>query len=263
MPTRSQSYSAVDIVRYALTLEHLEDKFYREGFANFTVDHAHETAHLQFITAALHSMGQTPTMECAYAFGITSVDEFVATAGIFEGIGQAAYAGAATQIAHKQILAAGLSIATVEARPNAYLRASLAQSPFSQKMDDELTPDLHRVVSGWQPTCPVKAFPGNTIATTGTIISGQVLSVHTEGFVLKAADANAHLYAAFMTATGADCADGINLQITVPTNVNGQSYLLMSNCNTTVNDNCVTADPTYIEISILTHNETEIEPLNL
>ncbi|KAK5715994.1 hypothetical protein LTR15_009819 [Elasticomyces elasticus] len=271
----------IDILRYALTLEHLEDKFYREGLANFSQSafedagfdatfyqniqaiSAHETGHVQFLTAALQGAGSKPTEECTYAFGVTSVLQFVATASILEGVGTSAYLGAAAQIANKGTLTAAGSILTIEARHSSYLRASLAQSPFPQPYDNPLTPDeVHTLAHGFivscpadNPTFPVKAFPGLAVTTTGKIVSGQLLSVQTVGYALAADSTTASLYAAFITVTGPVWAlltpggDGKNFQVTVPAGVNGQSYLLLTNCNETVTDNTVVAGPVIVEIT--------------
>ncbi|KAK6397186.1 hypothetical protein LTR65_007686 [Meristemomyces frigidus] len=283
----------VDLLRYALTLDHLEDKLVSpvtpvkraltEGLANFTESafasagfdatfyqniqtiSAHETAHVQFLTTALQSVGEAPTEECTYAFGITTVAQFVATASILEGVGTSAYLGAAKQISSKAILTAAGSVLTIEARHSAYLRASLSQSPFPQAQEDALTPDeVHTMAHGFivscpagNPTFPVKAFPALSVTTTGTITSGQVIGVKTANYVLAPEDAKAHLYTAFMTAAGADWAlltpsgDGMNFQVTVPAGVNGQSYLLITNCNTTVTDQTVVAGPTILEVRVV------------
>lgn len=74
--------------------------------------------------------------------------------------------------------------------------------------------------------------------------------------MLKPADPNAHLYAAFITAAGPQWAvltqqgDGMNFQVTVPSGVNGQSYLLLNDCNSTVTDATVVAGPTFLEVSL-------------
>ena len=266
-------------MRYALTLEHLEDKFYREGLANFTLADfmaagfdetfyinlqaisAQETTHVTFLTGALVAAGQAPTVECTYAFGITSVKQFVATANIFEGLGTSAYLGAAAQITNKGYLTAAGSVLTIEARHSAYLRASLSQTPYPQAQDDPLTPDeVFTMAHGFITSCPannpalpIKSFPGISVTTSGTIISGQLISLQTSGYALAANDVTAKLYAAFVTAGGPLFApllqkgDGVNFQITVPTGVNGQSYVVLTNCNDTVSDNTVVAGQTFLE----------------
>ena len=217
---RRLNHTTVDILRYALTLEHLEDKFYREGLANFTkadfkaagydktfykniqAISAHETAHVQFLTAGLKAAGVKPVVECTYAFGITSVDAFVATASVLEGVGTSAYLGAAKQITNKGYLTAAGSILTIEARHSAYLRANLKQSPFPQSQDDPLTPDqVHTMAHGFivscpkgNPTFPVKAFPGLTVTTTGTVKAGDKIAVQTNKYALSAADKKAKLH---------------------------------------------------------------------
>lgn len=271
----------VDILRYALTLEHLEDKFYREGLANFTqadfaaagfdstfynnleAISAHETAHVQFLTTALQSIGVQPVLECTYAFGVTSVSQFVAYASLFEGVGTSAYLGAAKQIANKAYLQAAGSILTIEARHSAYLRSSLAESPFPQSQEDPLSPDeVHTLAHGFivscpngNPTFPIKAFPGLTVTTPGVITTGSSISIQTNKYILAPADTNAQLFAAFITAAGPvwtqlmSVGDGMDFQLTVPQDVYGQSYLLFNKCNTTVTDDTVVAGPTAIEVS--------------
>ena len=102
-----------DILNYALTLEHLEDKFYRDGLANYTqADFAaagydevfynnlkqisyDETTHVSFLTTALQAAGATPVQESTYAFPATDVVSFLALSQVLEGVGVSAYLGAA------------------------------------------------------------------------------------------------------------------------------------------------------------------------
>jgi hypothetical protein len=99
----NEAHSA-DILNYALTLEHLEDTFYREGLANFSqADFASagykstfynnikevssdETTHVSFLTTALKAAGAKPVDACTYAFGVKDVHGFLALASILEGI---------------------------------------------------------------------------------------------------------------------------------------------------------------------------------
>jgi len=87
----------VEILNYALTLEHLEDKFYREGLANYThqdfldagfADPFYknlkevsfdETTHVTFLSGAL---GADAVAECTYQFPSTDVKSFVGLAQV-------------------------------------------------------------------------------------------------------------------------------------------------------------------------------------
>lgn len=271
----------VDILNYALTLEHLEDTFYRQGLAQFPQSAfaaagfdttfynnikaiaEQEADHVSFLTTAIKGAGGTPVAECTYAFGVTTVAGFIATANILEGVGTSAYLGAARQIANKDYLQAAGSILTVEARHSSYIRASLTQTPYAQSYDDALTPnEVFTLASGFitscppgNPTFPVKAFPNIAVTNTGEISTGQLLSVKTTNTILVPHDADDKLYAAFIGPAGPVWAllqpagDGINFQVTVPAGIAGQSYLLLNNCNTTVTDQTVVAGPTVLEIA--------------
>ena len=162
-----------DILNYALTLEHLEDTFYREGLANFTEDmfskagfdstfyanlkevSSDETTHVSFLTAALTKAGATPVAACSYNFGVTDVKSFIATASILEGVGVSAYLGAAADIMSAAYLTAAGSILTVESRHSSYIRASLGESPFPSPFDVPLTLDeVYTLAAPFITSCP-------------------------------------------------------------------------------------------------------------
>lgn len=183
-----------DILNYALTLEHLEDTFYREGLAKYTeqdfVDAGYdatfyanlkevssdEASHVKFLTGGLTgswipkyinkikksltyftptAAGATPVAECTYDFGYTDVKSFLATASILEGVGVSAYLGAAADIMSKTYLTAAGSILTVEARHSAYLRSKLDKSPFPQAFDAPLTLDeVYTLAAPFIASCP-------------------------------------------------------------------------------------------------------------
>lgn len=213
-----------------LSLEHLEDKFYREGLANFTESDfsaagfdstfynnlkevsADETVHVSFLTGALKKAGATPVQPCTYAFGVTDVKSFLQTASILEGVGVSAYLGAAADIMSKNYLTAAGSILTVESRHSAYLRATLGQSPFPSPFDVPLslnevfTLAAQFIVSCPEdnPPLPVKAFPTLTASPENPkeITTGTEITLLTPDYTITAEDGKSQIYAAFITVTG-------------------------------------------------------------
>jgi hypothetical protein len=119
-----------------LTLEHLEDKFYREGLANYTQENFvkaafadpfyanlqevsyDETTNVSFLTKAL---GDKAVAECTYSFPSNDLASFIALGSVLEGVGVSAYLGAAASTANPDYLTAAGSILSVESRHNAYI----------------------------------------------------------------------------------------------------------------------------------------------
>jgi len=157
----------LEVFNYALTLEHLENAFYRDGLEMF--DEAaftdagydaqvheylmaigqHEQDHVDAITAAIEAAGGTPVEEAEYDFGYTDVDGFLGVAQALETTGTQAYTGAAPYIADKDLLTAALTIHGVEARHAAYLNEITgADVPFPGALEPGLTMDEVLAIAG-------------------------------------------------------------------------------------------------------------------
>ena len=152
--------SDVDVLNYALSLEHLESAFYTEGVAGFatqdfvdigfdasvldylTTIRDHETAHVEALTDVISGLGGEPVEAVEYDFGYTDLTGFLAVAQELENTGVAAYTGAAQfLIDNDDLLTAALTIHGVEARHAAYLSVLNGTSPFPDAVNAPLTPD--------------------------------------------------------------------------------------------------------------------------
>ena len=150
----------VDVLNYALTLEHLEYAFYRDGLEEFSAEdfsaagyadnvyawfgiiRDHEMAHVETITQVITDLGGEPVAEAAYDFGYTDLAGFIGVAQVLENTGVSAYQGAAQfLIDEDELLTAALTIHGVEARHAAYLNGLQGESPFPEAVNPTLTPD--------------------------------------------------------------------------------------------------------------------------
>lgn len=157
----SDDTSDVDVLNYALTLEHLEYAFYRDGLDRFDkmdfsrastlegfgnrvrsdvrpnlVDiRDHEGTHVETLTAVIEELGGDPVGEACYDFGVNDVDDFIAVAGVLENTGVSAYDGAINLVGDAALLEAGATIATVEARHASYLNLLNGDDPFPAAFD--------------------------------------------------------------------------------------------------------------------------------
>ncbi len=124
----------LEIVQYALTLEHLETDFYNAVLdAGVIKDRAlgkvatsirdNEQEHVDALTATVKQLGGTPEKPKTDFTAVIRGGErkILATAAEVENLGAAAYLGQAGRIRSKDVLAAALSIHSVEARHAAAL----------------------------------------------------------------------------------------------------------------------------------------------
>ena len=141
---RAVTATDVAILQYAHTLEHLEAAFYTEAsqmgalsgdVATFSrIVGAHERAHVRFLAGAL---GSSAIRKPAFNFqGTTeSQPKFVATAIVLEDTGVKAYKGQAARIDTASVLAAALSVHSVEARHAAWIRHIARRPPAPVAFD--------------------------------------------------------------------------------------------------------------------------------
>lgn len=147
--------AVLDVLQYALTLEHLEFNFYKAGLAASTLPipaGAERTAleiirdselkHVNFLKTVITSVGATPVAEKA-TYDVTAggtfpdvlrnYTTFLAVAQVLEDTGVRAYKGRAGELlGQKVFLTAALGIHAVEARHAAkirYMRRVNAQAP--------------------------------------------------------------------------------------------------------------------------------------
>jgi rubrerythrin len=150
----------VDVLNYALTLEHLEYAFYRDGLTEFSIDdfaaagyatnvyewfariRDDEKAHVDTIVAVIGELGGEPVAEAEYDFGYDDLAGFIDVAQVLENTGVSAYQGAAKfLIGEAELLTAALTIHGVEARHAAYLNGLQGDSPFPEAFNPTLTPN--------------------------------------------------------------------------------------------------------------------------
>ncbi|KAJ8111497.1 hypothetical protein OPT61_g5925 [Boeremia exigua] len=157
----------------------------------------------------------------------------------------------------KTYLTAAGSILTVEARHSAYIRGVNKQVPFAQPFDAPLSLDaVYTLAAGFitgcpaeNPTLPVKAFPSLSASSTdGTVKTGSTVMLGTTGYVVEGT-----VYAAFVAVTGptfveAKAVEG-GFEVVVPEGFAGQSYVLLTSCNTAATDDTIVAGPAIVEIS--------------
>lgn len=168
MDGEMEEKSAVDVLNYALTLEKLEDAFYREaslskettleattleGFSDRILDSVyenleligeHESVHVEVISGVIEDLGGEPVSGLEFEFDVprghdADPDAFFAIAQALENTGVTAYNGAIHLLEDEELQTAAATIATVEARHASYLNLLNGDVPFPDAFDEART----------------------------------------------------------------------------------------------------------------------------
>jgi hypothetical protein len=139
-PPASFGAGDLGIANYALTLEYLETEFYEKvkGSGLFSgavqaliTEFAHEESeHVHALESLIKDVGGTPAAKPMGNFPVTNAADVAMLAYTVENLGAAAYLQQAGNIQSPVVLAAALSIHTVEARHAASL-ATLVKKPVT------------------------------------------------------------------------------------------------------------------------------------
>ncbi len=138
---RKATSADLEIVQYALTLEHLETDFYNAVLDSGVIkDKAlgetakmirdNEQEHVDALTATVEQLGGKPMRPKTNFDAVLEggQDMILQTAAVVENLGAAAYLGQAGRIQSKKILAAALAIHSVEARHAAALNTVVGKT---------------------------------------------------------------------------------------------------------------------------------------
>ncbi|KAF2804796.1 uncharacterized protein BDZ99DRAFT_511399 [Mytilinidion resinicola] len=260
----SQGLNDVDILQFALTAEHLEATFYRQGFAKFPASDFQalglsdasitallavgqsEATHVSTLLSAIATAGFEPVEPCVYNFGFTDAAGMVATARILEAVGLSAYLGAAPLINSSAILSVAATIATVEARHQTFIRVASSADPVPAAFDTPLGPRaVFTLAAQFITSCPagsnlaIQAFPSIALQNPMNAVAGQSL------VLADASQPAGATNCAFIGPTGTQFSDLTNGACVVPQGLGGETYMMVTNAQS-IADEAVLAGPSVI-----------------
>lgn len=266
-----------DILQYALTLEHLENAFYKgaltsmpesdflaAGFTPFFYDQlkyvAHdEEAHVEFLEAGLTAAGATPVAACTYKFPYKDPKSFVALASVIEGVGVSAYLGGAPAISSKAYLTAAGSILVTEALHQSALRAGNLEIPMANPFGTPMGINaVYSIASAFITACPstnaalpVMAYPA--LSDYQALPAALGIPFTFTSSVAVPEGAYITYVGGLDVAVSPATVNGMQVTATIPTTfeaLTGQSYAFLTKDNSgNLTDSNIIAGPAILEIT--------------
>ena len=265
----------LDILQYALTLEHLENVFYKGGIskmseaefvaAGFSSEYytnlkyvaMDEQDHVMLLTTAIAATGATPVAACTYDFPYTDPKSFVGLASILEGVGVSAYLGGAGLITSKAYLGVAGSILVTESIHQSLQRFNLGEiapaNPYGTALglNDVFTMAAAFIKScpASNPALPVKAFPSLTATQGEPTSQGIPFTFSVMGTLPSTFFVTFVSGLTIVSVTPTMSGDMISAMI--PDTISGQSYAFITSSmtNMSVTDEMVLFGPTVVEVT--------------
>lgn len=274
---RQAAVTDLDILQYALTLEHLENTFYKGAvstmsetdFTNAGFSAAYyqnllyivhdEEQHVELLTSSIAGTGATPVAACTYDFPYTDPKSFVTLASVLEGVGVSAYLGGAGLIMSKTYLGVAGSILVTESLHTSVQRFNLGEiapaNPYGTPLGLN---EVYTLAAAFITSCPssnpplpVKAFP--TLTATQGIPAAEGIS-----FTFMASGSLPSTF--FITfVSGLDTTSvpatlaGDMISAVIPATAMGQSYAFVTNAevaaNASITDAMILYGPAVVEFT--------------
>ncbi|OAL50736.1 hypothetical protein IQ07DRAFT_436378 [Pyrenochaeta sp. DS3sAY3a] len=261
--------SDIDILNFALTAEHLESEFYKQGFAKFPASDFQalglseanikslmgvgqtEATHVTTLQSVIAGAGAKPVEACQYNFdaALASADAMVKTARVLEAVGVSAYLGAAPLVNSSDVLAAAGSIVTVEARHQALIRVLSGAEAVPAAFDTALGPRaVFTLAAQFIRSCPegsnlnIQAFPSIALQNPEQATVGQNLALADPAQPAGAS------FCAFVAGSGNQFSPIENGNCVVPQGLQGEVYMMITKSQA-ITDSEVLAGPSVIQPS--------------
>jgi len=217
-----------------------------------------EQTHVTALRTAISAAGATPVQACRYKFGFTDARSFVTLSSVIENVGTSAYLGASPLLQSKETLSVAASILVVEAGHTSLERSNLGLTGVANAFGTPLGLNaVFTILSTFIESCPssnaalpVKAFPllfpSQTLAaTSGANFEFTVVEV------IQAQQVFLTFVSGLTVVSVAAEVVQTTIKAVIPQNVQGQTYVYITNKNETgpVQDADIMNGPSIIEIA--------------